>query len=415
MNNKQVLTQLVEKRKDELLALVSDLIQIPSENPTGSQHGVIGYIKEYLNAAGIEHSEVSANNEFPCLLASVGNEEGFHLLFNGHVDVVPAGDRSQWDFDPFCGTVTETQILGRGTSDMKSGVAAFLFTAKLLKECAVPLKGKVRLHIVSDEESGGQFGTQWLCENGFAEGVDACIVAEPTSKTIEIGQKGKVVVFIRAKGKSAHGSLGGFKGDNAIMKMTEVLSRLTKLTQISGKYSPDQAQALADSKDIAEKEIGVPGVGEVIDHASVNVGVIKGGTRANMVPDQCEATIDIRLPIGVKREEIERAVLECVEGIEGISCEFSWQGFGNYTSDQDPLVLSVRKNAETLWKKNIIPAYQWASSDAREYRKLKIPTLQYGPSNTEGIHSYNENVDIDDVVKSAQIYIMTICDLLGVE
>ena len=85
---------------------------------------------------------------------------------NGHVDVVPAGDRNQWDFDPFSGEITDKCILGRGTSDMKAGVAGILFAMKTLVEAGVELNGNIRLHIVSDEESGGEYGTQWLCANG---------------------------------------------------------------------------------------------------------------------------------------------------------------------------------------------------------------------------------------------------------
>ena len=147
----------------------------------------------------------------------MGADEGFSIILNGHLDVVPAGDRSQWDFDPFAGTVTDTQILGRGTSDMKAGVAGLLFAMKLLKESGAELKGNIRLHLVSDEESGGEFGSRWLCDHGYAEGANACLIAEPTSANdIEIGQKGGLTVILKATGKSAHGSLGGIKGDNAI-------------------------------------------------------------------------------------------------------------------------------------------------------------------------------------------------------
>lgn len=414
-STKELLIETVEKRKNELLELVSSLIRIPSENPSGSQLEVVQFVKGYLEENGIAVQQLACNEDFPCLSAEIRGKEGYHLLFNGHVDVVPAGDLSQWDYAPFCGMITEKQILGRGTSDMKAGVAAVLFAMKLITELKIKLHGSLFMHIVSDEESGGQFGTKWLCEQGYAARMDACIVAEPTSKTIEIGQKGNLVLTMKAQGKSAHGSLGGFKGDNAILKLTRVLLKLSKLTSISGTYQDSQLHALNSSKKIAQREIGTAGVGEVIDHISVNVGMIKGGTRPNMVPDVCEAVVDIRLPIGVDQKELSRVIKRTYAEEKGVSCDFKWKGNGNYTDEYDPLVQTVRKNAEKLWGFDIVPAYQWASSDAREYRKLNIPTIQYGPSNTEGIHSYNENVDIEDVVKASQIYLMTICDLLKAE
>ena len=332
--------------------------------------------------------------------------------------MVPAGDREQWDFDPFSGEVTDKLILGRGTSDMKAGVAGLLFAMKILTESGAPLNGNVRLHIVSDEESGGEYGSKWLCENGYAKDANACLIAEPTSNnTIEIGQKGGLTLIMKAYGKSAHGSLGGFKGENAIIKLSKVLDKLQGLTKIEGHFKDSQAHALENSKLIAQQEIGEPGIGEVISHVSANVGVIQGGTRPNMVPDYCEAIVDVRLPIGVDHEEIEEMVRTIIRdsGETGIEYEAQWKSEGNYTDEDAAIVQTVKKNAEALWGIDVIPAYQWASSDAREYRAQGIPTIQYGPSNTEGIHSYNENVDIEDAVNAGRIYILSLCDLMGIE
>ncbi len=414
--SRQEIFELAKSKSDELVQLVSELIQIPSENPTGTQREVIDYVKKYLQDAGIACEEVACNEDYPCVLAKIGKEEGFSVILNGHVDVVPAGDRNQWNFDPFSGEITDKLILGRGTSDMKAGVAGLLFAMKILVESKADLNGNIRLHIVSDEESGGEYGSRWLCENGYADGANACLIAEPTSNnTIEIGQKGGLHLILKSYGKSAHGSLGGFKGDNAIIKLSKVLERLQDLTKIEGHYKESQANALKNSKMIAEQEIGEAGVGEVINHVSANVGVIHGGTRPNMVPDYCEATVDVRLPIGVEHQEIIDVVNHCLEGTQGIECEYHWNSEGNYTEEEEAIVQAVKKNAEALWGIDVIPAYQWASSDAREYRAKGIPTIQYGPSNTEGIHSYNENVDIEDVINAGQIYVLSLCDLMGIE
>ena len=171
--------ELAKSRSQELVKLVSDLIRIPSENPTGTQREVVDFVKKYLSDAGISCEEVSCNPDYPCVLAKIGKDEGFSVILNGHVDVVPAGDRSQWDYDPFSGEVTDKLILGRGTSDMKAGVAGMLFAMKVLKDSGAELNGNVRLHIVSDEESGGEYGSKWLCENGYAAGANACLIGEP--------------------------------------------------------------------------------------------------------------------------------------------------------------------------------------------------------------------------------------------
>lgn len=414
---REEILKLAESQTEDFIKLVSDLIRIPSENPTGTQRDVVDFVKKYLKEAGIASEEVAAHPDFPCILAKIGNEEGFSVILNGHVDVVPAGNREKWDFDPFSGEVTDKLILGRGTSDMKAGVAGLLFAMKILTEAKAELNGNVRLHIVSDEESGGEYGSRWLCDNGYAKNADACLIAEPTSNnTIEIGQKGGLTLIMKAYGKSAHGSLGGFKGDNAIIKLSRVLDKLQGLTRIEGNFKDSQAHALENSKLIARQEIGEPGIGEVISHVSANVGVIQGGTRPNMVPDYCEAIVDVRLPIGVNHEEIEEMVCTIIResGETGIEYEAQWKSEGNYTDEDAAIVQTVKKHAEALWGIDVIPAYQWASSDAREYRAQGIPTIQYGPSNTEGIHSYNENVDIEDAVNASRIYILSLCELMGI-
>ena len=410
--------ELAKSRSDELVQLVSDLIKIPSENPTGSQEEVVSFVEQYLEDAGISHERVFCNPEFPNVLAKMGSEDGFSVILNGHVDVVPAGDRSQWKWDPFGGEITDTKILGRGTSDMKAGVAGLLFAMKVLKDSQAELKGNIRLHIVSDEESGGQYGTSWLCEQGYADGGNAAIIAEPTSNwTIESGQKGLLHLIFKATGESAHGSLGNYKGDNAIFKLNKVLTHIDLLTRIEGHYPEDLLDALKTSQMVAEKELGVPGIGNVINHVSANVGLISGGTRPNMVPDYCEATIDCRLPYGVDHEEVEAAVKEmiAVSEVTGVSYELRWMSEANVTRDDSELVQAIKKNAEALWGFTVYPAWQWACSDAREYRYKGIPTIQYGPSNTEGIHAPNENVDIEDVVKIGQIYVLALCDMMGIE
>lgn len=416
--NKKDLICMAEEQKDRLVRLTSDLIRINSENPTGTQRNVVDFVENYLETAGISYEETGANPDFPCVTARLGSDQGYSLILNGHVDVVPAGDRSKWEFDPFGGEITDTRILGRGTSDMKAGVAGILFAMSLFNEVREELKGNLRLHLVSDEESGGEYGSAWLCDQGYAKGADGCLVAEPTTmSTIEIGQKGGLLLTIRAHGQSAHGSLGNLKGENAILKMGKVLPLVEKLTRITGHFSDRQQKPLADSKKIAEEKNGILGAGRVIDHVTTNIGIIKGGTRHNMVPDYCEAVVDCRLPMGVDQEEIAACVEEIrrESGVDGVEFELDYRSMPNVTDHEDELVLAVRRNAEAFVGEQVVPAYQWASSDAREYRRLGIPTIQFGPSNTVGIHSYNETVEIADVITAAKTYVAAVCDLMGIE
>ena len=417
-NTKQRFWSLLDQRKDELIKLVSDLIKIPSENPTGNVEEITKFISEYLTEGKIKYDIIRSSEEFPNIVAKFGNDEGKTIILNGHADVVPVGDLNKWDFDPFSGEITDTRILGRGTSDMKAGLAGIMFATRLLSEENAKLKGKIILHIVPDEETGGDMGTKWLLENGYDFNADACLVAEPTSySNVEVGQTGSLWIKIKSYGISAHGSIGNYVGENAITKLMKILSEVEKLVEIKGIYDESQLQVLKDSKTIAKGALKAEGVENVIDHVAVNIGTINGGIKTNMVPDYCESAIDVRMPIGVKAQDIEKKFMEIMEKleIENVDYEFNWNSEANFTDVNKDIVKSAVANAERIWEKEVLPAYQWASSDARYYRYRDIPTIQYGPANTEGIHSYNETVDIEDGINSTKVYLGILTDLLEIE
>ncbi len=418
MDLKNKYRKLVDDRQNELIKLVSDFIKIPSENPTGSMNEVVAFIKDYLSNSDIDFKEVTYNSKFPNIIATMGDNEDNKVLLNGHADVVPVGDLDQWNFEPFGGEITDTKILGRGTSDMKAGLSGLMFAMKLLKESNAKIDGLLQLHIVTDEESGGEYGTKSLMENGYGKNAKACIIAEPTSNdNIEVGQKGSLNIKIKAKGVSAHGSIGNYVGENAIEKITTILSRIHELRKMKGNYKESQLKVLADSKEIARRALKAEGSENVIDHVAVNVGIIKGGVKDNMVPDYCEVAINCRLPIGVTCLDVEKRTREIVDelNLTGITLDFKYNCEANYTEDTTPLVRSLVKNAEEVWQKKITPAYQWATSDARYYRHMNIPTIQFGPANLGGIHSYNEDVDIEDVVNSTKVYLSVLIDLLNIK
>lgn len=409
---KNILWDVIDEERDTIIRLCSDLIRIPSENPPGNVDRVVSFICDFLKKSGIAYKLDGPSPAFPNIIASIGN--GPALVFNGHCDVVPAGDRKHWQFDPFGGEITATTIRGRGASDMKCGLGAALFAMNLIVKKKIPLTGKLEIHIVPDEETGGANGTKWLVENGYAKNAFACIVAEPTSSdTCEVGQKGQVRIHLKVEGKAAHGSIGNYVGDNAIMKMVTALGRIEVLRSMHGVYSSTQEQVLLDSKEIAQNKFKKPNVGDAIDHVTVNVGVIKGGVKINIVPDLCEADIDLRIPIGLPAKSVIDRFEKTMRQLKISKLHYTVEyGEANFTEVSEPLVQTIVGNAEKVWRHKVTPAYQWASSDARYYRLKGIPTLQYGPSNTEGIHSYNEDVDIEDVVNSTKIYVATICDLL---
>lgn len=412
---KKKLWEKIDEKEDELIELTSNLISINSENPPGDMEEITEFICNYLQEKGIDYEVVRPKKDKPNIIARMGNKNGKTLIFNGHCDVVPVGDLSKWDFNPFSGKVKNGKILGRGTSDMKGGLAGVLFSMGLLKEEDIEIDGEIVLTVVPDEETGGDFGTKWLLENNYVKG-DYCIVAEPTDiDNIEVGQRGKILVKLVSEGVSAHGSLSPYVGENAIIKLTKVLNELYKLNKLTGNYNEEIQAVIDESKVVAKKCLKTENVGDIIDHVTVNVGTIKGGTTVNMVADYAEAELDIRTPLGVSSTDVIEELENILEdlNIDGIGYKLLWTSEPNNVSVNSHLVQSVKKNAETVLGKNVTATYQWASSDARYFRETGIETIQYGAANTEGIHSYNETVDVDDLIFGAKVYVGAVIDLLG--
>lgn len=413
--NRQEIWNKIDERREELLKLCSEMIAIPSVNPPGNVKKIVGYITDFLKSHGISFEIVGENEDRPNILARYGTPGNKTVVFNGHCDVVPVGDESKWAFPPFSGEIKDGVMLGRGTSDMKCGMGAFLFAVAVLADAGVALSGDVLMTIVPDEETGGAFGTQWLFKNGYIQG-DWGIVAEPTGMdNIEVGQKGTMGMNIYATGTTAHGSLAPYVGDNAIDKLVKLLPMMYELREIHGTYDGEIAQVMDVSKAKARAVQKTPGVENIMDHVTVNFGTIQGGVKRNVVADAAMAELDVRVPIGVSHETVIAKVDEIIKksGLTGISVTYDNPRGGNYVSISDPIVATVKDCIRELLGIEMVTAYQWASSDTRYFREAGISTIQYGPSNTEGIHNYNETVNVEDIITAAKVYAAIILNLVG--
>ncbi len=171
---------------------------------------------------------------------------------------------------------------------------------------------------------------------------------------------------------------------------------------------------MAASKNLARSLLPVAGAEEVLDHVTCNLGIIRGGTKINMVPERAELDLDFRLPIGLSSERLLKELDKLVKRTLGDagSIEVLWRSEANYTDPGERIVRVVADNIEGVLGRQATATFQWASSDARYFRNAGIPTLQYGPANLDGIHGYNENVDVEDVINSAKVYLGAIVDYL---
>lgn len=405
----------ISQEENELITLCSDMIKIPSENPPGNVENMVSYICRFFDKYGIKYEVIRATPTTPNIIARYGNSDGKKIVFNGHCDVVPAGDLTKWDFDPYGGEVKNGKIYGRGTSDMKCGLGAAMYSMAYFAKNKIQLKGEIVMTIVPDEETGGFYGTKWLFDNGYIKG-DWGIVAEPTGHdNIEVGQRGSMRTTVTAKGKPAHGSLSPYVGDSALEKLLDFLPLLKELRNLKGSLNQEMREVMEVSKNKLKSIHKIEGIENSMDHVSVNFGTIKGGVKSNMVADSAEAELDIRIPLGMTGDIVKAKIDEILKNskIQGISVSYMGAEKGNYVSVLDPICSSAAKNAKEVMGIELIMAYQWASSDARYFREASISTIQYGPSDTAGIHSFNETATVSDIVNSAKMYTGIIFDLIS--
>ena len=235
-DHREAVLKRIDDARDEIVDFAAELVRIPTVNPPGELYRECaraignklepcGFDVQYLTAE--DHPEHSA--EYPrmnVLGLARGRSEHPLVHLNGHTDVVPAGEG--WTVDPFGGLVRDGRLYGRGSADMKAGIAAAVFAAEAVRRSGVRLEGSVEVSGTVDEESGGFAGMAWLAETRrVASGcTDYVIIPEPLNvDRICIGHRGVYWFKVMAHGKAAHGSMP-FLGVSAIEQMGALLEAL---------------------------------------------------------------------------------------------------------------------------------------------------------------------------------------------
>jgi acetylornithine deacetylase/succinyl-diaminopimelate desuccinylase family protein len=388
------LLEWLEQREDEMAALVSELVAVPTENPPGKNYPeCAALLEQRLKGFGLQCERLKEGvakaehaDSAVCLSANYGTGERT-LYFHGHYDVVPA--QSQEQFQP---QRKELFLFGRGTCDMKGGIAAMLYAILALRECGTNLNGKIKLILVPDEETGGTRGSAWMAENGLLgrDGI-GMLTAEPTSGMVWNANRGAISLRVQVLGKSAHVGLQ-HKGENAFERMHHVVERLQELKR--------------------EVEQRVTGFDAGADQARNSIlligGQSGGGTNFNVVPDKCWFTIDRRINPEENLSAEKAHIIGVLEGCRRDGIPLEWETL------QEASSASSRQD-EPLGKA-VAQAIQQATGEAarfelcpglletRFYAARGIPAYAYGPGLLSVAHSPSEYVDLRKVIECAGIY-----------
>lgn len=370
--------------KDEIVELLQKMIKFKTVNPPGDETPLAEFLADEMISFGMEAAVERLNENRANVTGRLrGTGERKSLLFNGHLDTVPPGD-IKWEYSPYSAEVIGNKIFGRGSADMKSGLAAMIIAAKAIKESNIELKGDLIISATAGEETDS-IGSVRFLENGGLDGVGAIVIGEPSSCGINVSEKGAFWLKITTYGKTAHGAFP-YRGINAIVHMNALIAEL-----VNYKFTYKE-----------NKLLGYP---------TMNISTIKGGVKTNVVPDACEVTIDIRTVPGMKHQDILSDLLDIISmlknSIEGFnaSIEVLNDRPSVETLCDDPFVMLAKEVIEEELNKVEEPKGVNFYTDASVFLPAtNLPAIFYGPGDAEMAHQPNEYVQVDRVLEAAKFY-----------
>jgi succinyl-diaminopimelate desuccinylase len=381
---------------EEVGALIQDLVRTPTQNPPGLEKAGAGFIVQKLKEWGIEAGLIPEPYEDrPQAWGQVtGSSGGPTLVLNGHIDVVPEGDVAQWQFPPFEGTIVDGRLYGRGSSDMKGGLAAMMITARILNGMKDRLRGKLLLQFAVGEEKG-EPGTKHLLLNRGLKG-DYAIVLEPTGLRVATAEKGLAWFRVILQGRPVHGSVAE-QGINAIEKAMKFANEIMKYNRKIGRRSHP-----------------------LVGNAKCSVTMISGGTKENVIPESCSLVLDRRINPEESGDRVEaeiRSILDRLASGDG-DFKYTLQRTMVYESAEIPtdalLARVVRQYAARVAGIAREPYGTLFSSDVRNFiNDANIEAITFGPGAPNQPHTFNESIEIDEVVKCIRVLLLTAKELLG--
>ena len=392
----------VEAARPDLIEITQRLVRIPSETPPSDTRDVAQAVADRLS--GLDHVAVSFHPSEPPienLVARVtADRPGKRLILNGHLDTYPCGDRGAWSDDPFSGAMRDGRIYGRGSADMKGGVACLMTVFKLLAEHRHLWTGELVLTLAGDEESMGRLGSQFLLDMVPEASGDAVLNADVGSPLVpRIGEKGMIWIDVFAAGKPAHGA-HVHRGSNAIDTLRRAMDALTALSDYKVETPAEVASVIEAAKAVSEP-LGGEGEADTLRRVTVNLGRVAGGQSANLVAESAEFSADIRIPLGVSVAEIEAEINRLLSPLDDVRFQVTRRYEPTWTGPGDPIVDAAMWGCRTVLGNAAVMNVRVGASDARLFRAAGIPTVVCGltPHNLGGPDEFVEIAELVDVTK----------------
>lgn len=383
-----------QEEQEEALAFLKGLVETDTQNPPGRESRLVDFLTEFLKGTHaklqrIPCRETGRDSLVACL---PGTGKARPLILCGHMDTVPAGDETAWSVPPLALTVQEGRAYGRGTSDMKSGLAAIAYAFRQAASRDDLPHGDIYLAATADEESGGLGAAAMSPHLPLDTGV--VYIAEPTDNAIGICAKGTLWLQVSIQGRTAHGAYPE-RGINAIDMAYELHREL--------------AAFCVRHED------------SLLGPATCTLTGIQGGVKANMVADTCTLTMDIRttpdLPNEIVIEEARHIARRLKEGHPGLQMVFSVQNDRaavQVAPDAPEVRLLARAIEEELGEE---PAQKGIKffSDASIFVRTNpvVPCVQFGPGREDHAHIVDEYVELSSYFSSILCYNKLLANYFG--
>jgi len=365
--------------KKELIEFLQKLIQINSENPPGNESQIANFIHAYLLKNNIEAKIIPLEKGRDSLIAKIPGKEERNIALCGHLDTVRV-KKEYWRKPPFEGLIENNRMYGRGTSDMKGGVAAMIFAAILLKREKIIPHQTIMLALTADEEWKYR-GAKDLTDKGFFDQTDFLIIAEPSTLKVSSGEKGEVWIKAAFHGKSAHGSTPE-EGINSIIPGSELV------------------------KEVAEKYDEIFKSDEFWGKTSINVGQFHGGVQVNVVPNYSEIQFDFRVISAADRKKAIDLIKTIGENIaRKYRVQFESEIFNDkqiiFTNPKNPYIQKFMRVAGV----NEVIITRYCTDGATIIPEKKMPFIIYGPGDIAQAHQNDEYIELDSLYLATDTFL----------
>jgi len=368
---------LADVDAESVTRLLQRVIQIESTNPPGNEidlaRWLAGFFGNRMEVQVLPYEDKRAN--LVARLRGTGGRPA--LIFSAHLDTVPAGE-VPWMFPPFSGTLHDGKVYGRGAADMKGGLAAMAQAAVILAESGARLKGDLIIAFTYDETYGLR-GAKALLEGGYLEGAGAVLVSEPSGMDVLTAEKGALWLRVQVEGKTAHTSMPHL-GVNAISRMVLYLRRV---------------EEELDFGDVRHPLLGRP---------TVNLSTIRGGVTVNVVPDVCEAQIDIRLLPGQDYREVVQLVRDLGGGDVKVEI-VDWKEPVETDPRSEIVDICLSTVSEITGVNRQPKGVSYYTDGTVIANRMGIPMVIVGPADTGMTHQPNECVEVERLVQAVKSYL----------